>query len=319
MDFQLTQGQEKAQEMVKDLLGDDEGGYGVLTGFAGSGKTFLLQVLAEEHGPPQVLAPTGKAALRVREATGLEASTIHRYLYRAVENPKTGETTWAKKPHDQIAVPENRLLVVDEASMLGQELWLDLWGTAQALGLRVLLTGDTFQLPPVVKDRSSGTWRNFSVLTDLKPKHRADLTEVVRQALGSPIIRASMLLRQGEGPAMDAVMSHLEAVPRKALIETFLGMPAGDRALIVHRNQTRHALNLEVRTALGYTEQILREEEPLLVLENNYKLDRFNGEVSPTGVGRKSRVLPSPFVTASKTSPPSPALAWREWRGASAS
>ncbi len=273
--MKLTDGQEQARSMVRALLQEGDSSYGILSGYAGTGKTTMLKVVAEEFGIPAIMTPTGKASLRVAEATSLPAMTIHRWLYRATENPKTGDLMFSKKPIDEIQLPENGLVVIDEASMVGEQLWMDVWGLCSALGLKVLLVGDRFQLPPV--RREGGEWTSFSTLTNLKTPHRTDLTEVCRQALDSPIIRASMLIRQSDFDAIDAVSS-LPQVHRGELVDRFLSMDES-RALIAHKNETRRALNLEVRSRLGYKEGVLEAGEPLLVLFNNYQVDRFNGEV----------------------------------------
>ena len=279
MSIELTAGQQAAAAMTRQLVKDEEPHFGVLTGYAGTGKTTMLKNIAEEHGNPLVLTPTGKASLRVTEATGLEASTIHRWMYKSSTNPKTGDPQWTKKPVDELELPSNGLIVIDEASMVGEDLWLDIWGLCSSIGLKALLVGDKFQLPPVTKKSEDGEWKSFSALKDLRTSYRADLTEVVRQALDNPIIRASMMLRAGELEAMDAVMDVLPSVHRSELVGRFLAMAEGNRALIAHRNITRQQLNLDVRKALGHDSRDLVEGEPLLVLFNNYFLDRFNGEV----------------------------------------
>lgn len=273
MTFEPTQGQATALAMIEELVGLEDPAFAVLTGYAGTGKTTLLQHVAAEHGSPLVLTPTGKAALRVHEATGLEASTIHRWLYQANEDPKTGEVRWQKRPLDDVHLPANRLIVVDEASMVNEEVWADIWWLASAVGCKVLLVGDPFQLGPVNQEG-----RAFNALKHLKTSRRVALTEVVRQALDSPIIRASMLIRQGEQGTLEALSEVLDTVSRNQLVDSFLAM-AHSRALVAHRNQTRHQLNREVRERIGCDRRALRPGEPLLVLFNNYQVDRFNGEV----------------------------------------
>lgn len=273
MSFELTPGQAEAVQMVDRLLDDDNPAFGVLTGFAGTGKTTLLRVIAEKYDAPLILCPTGKAAIRVKEATGgLDACTIHKYLYKPVEDPKTGDPIWAKKPIDEIDLPANGLVVVDEASMVGDQLWRDIWSLCSKIGLKVLLVGDRFQLAPV-KPEDGG----FSTLTSLVTPYRADLTEVVRQALDNPIIKASMLIRDSEEGTMEAIMGMRSVAPGK-LVEEFLSM-APSKALIVWRNATRQLLNLQVRKALAQPDDDIAPGEPLLVMYNNYDLDRFNGEV----------------------------------------
>lgn len=271
--LQLTEGQERARTMVGAMLREEGACFGVLSGYAGTGKTTMLGVLAKEHGPPLVLAPTGKAALRVGEACGLEALTIHRWMKTPREDSKTGDVKYVTKPLDQIQLPGNHLVIVDEASMVSDDLWGDLWVLCSSLGLRVLLVGDRFQLPPVVEDGR----RPFSTLVDLRTRFRADLTEVCRQALDSPVIRASMLVRESEMGAVEALTELLPLVPEDAVLDTYMGL-AATRALIVHRNATRQRLNLEVRARLGHQRQDLAPGEPLLVMFNNYQIDRFNGE-----------------------------------------
>ena len=82
MDIKLTEGQEKAYQSIQKCINKWEGKprVHVICGFAGTGKTTLLRVFEKELPQhPVVLTPTGKAALRVKEATGIEAITMHRY------------------------------------------------------------------------------------------------------------------------------------------------------------------------------------------------------------------------------------------------
>lgn len=271
--IQLTEGQERARDMVSALLAASGPAFGVLTGYAGTGKTTMLRVLADTHGQPLVITPTGKAALRLREATGIPGQTIHRWMYKVSEDPKTGSPIWKKKYAADVEMPASGLIIIDEASMVSRELWDDIWAFARPRGVKVLLVGDPFQLAPV--GERGAVW---SALTSLQTAHRAALTEVMRQALDSPIIRASMAMRAGEIEAMDAIGTDVAVVSRETLVQRFLALPEGSRVLIAHRNETRHALNRAVREALGYPDA-LRQGEPLLVLRNNYALDRFNGEV----------------------------------------
>lgn len=274
MDLQLTAGQEKARQMVAALLKEEGSVVGILSGYAGTGKSTMLKVITEEHGAPLVLAPTGKAALRVTELTGTDAMTIHRWFKIPKENQQTGDVSYVNKPLDQITLPANHLVVIDEASMVSHDMWFDLRTFCHQLGLKILLVGDPFQLPPVAdKDGIS-----FSTLVEIKTKHNVFLTEVCRQALDSPIIRASMMIRQSELGMMEALMGgDLQLVPEDKVLDTFMSF-SKTRALIAHRNITRQRLNLEVRERLGHHKLDLVDGEPLLVMHNNYQIDRFNGE-----------------------------------------
>lgn len=162
----------------------------ILTGGPGTGKTTSMRALVElvRGGGRRVrlCAPTGKAARRLAESAGHEATTIHRLLEWAPE-----EGGFARDESDPI--PGCDLLVVDEASMLSLRLADAL---LQAVGPRthVLLVGDADQLPPVGAGR---------VLDDLLESGRVPavaLTEIFRQARRSLIVRAAHAINHGEHP-----------------------------------------------------------------------------------------------------------------------
>jgi len=164
----------------------------ILTGGPGTGKTAVMRTLVDvlrPHGRRvRLCAPTGKAARRLAESTGAEATTIHRLLeWVPGEGPSRG-------PADPV---EADLLVVDEASMLDVRLAGALFA---AVGDRthVLLVGDPDQLAPVGPGR---------VLGDLLACGRVPvtrLTEVFRQAARSLIVRAAHAINAGEHPPRHA-------------------------------------------------------------------------------------------------------------------
>lgn len=248
---------------------------GIWRGYAGVGKTTCLKQLIERHGAPILLAPTGKAALRVTEATAQEASTLHRWMYRPSEDPDTGEVVFAPKPLSELAIPDNHLIVVDEASMVSQKLWDDLLDAASYTNCNLLLCGDHFQLPPVDPEAKVP----FSVLADDFECHaRVDLTEIVRQALDSPIVRASLALRQGD---VAEVRNGLPAVKGAEATWDYVKdfyAKTGEGAVLCHTNKMRHALNRKTRERLGMPVD-LQPKEPLLVLRNTYECEVYNGEV----------------------------------------
>jgi exodeoxyribonuclease-5 len=77
---------------------------------------------------------------------------------------------------------------------------------------------------------------------------------------------------------MNAVQM-LNGTEEPHLIQDFLAMEAGSRAIVAWRNETRQKLNLGIRRAQGFEDGVLTPGEPLLVMANTYALDRFNGEV----------------------------------------
>ena len=274
-DFQLTDDQQVAMDMLAVFMKTRAPMAGVLTGFAGTGKTTMIRLIASTFGEPVILAPTGKAALRVRDATGCSAQTIHKWLYTPKEDGDTGETKFTLKKPNKVETSSNRLVVVDEASMVTRELWEHIWDMCQVLDLRVLLVGDPFQLAPVEMNKDK-EFKSFSCLTEVDTEFKTHLTQVTRQALDNPILRASMMIR--ESNRIDQPLRLLNRVFTKNFDDKCMEMHAQGGVVIVHKNVTRHRVNTTIRTRLGYGEA-LEAGEPLLVLRNNYGLERFNGEV----------------------------------------
>ena len=162
----------------------------ILTGGPGTGKTWTMRALVQAVGAQsrrvRFCAPTGKAARRLAESTGHDATTIHRLLEWSGE-----EGGFTRDESDPI--PGADLLVVDEASMLSLRLADALF---RAVGPRthVLLVGDADQLPPV------GAGRVLDDLLDSEEVPAVRLTEIFRQARRSLIVRAAHAINHGQMP-----------------------------------------------------------------------------------------------------------------------
>ncbi len=162
----------------------------ILTGGPGTGKTSTMRALVEVLGAQRrrvrLCAPTGKAARRLAESTGQEASTIHRLL------EWSGEEGGFTRDEDD-PMPGADLLVVDEASMLSLRL-ADALLRAVGPQTHVLLVGDADQLPPV------GAGRVLDDLLDSGEVPAVRLTEIFRQARRSLIVRAAHAINHGRQP-----------------------------------------------------------------------------------------------------------------------
>lgn len=273
----FTQGQNDALRAIDDLHKSHPqgGGICVINGYAGTGKTTLIKAIAEEVGDLLVLAPTGKAALRVRDVAFCRSSTIHRWLYVADEDQTTGDVYFRKKNLLEIDDPGYHSLIIDEASMINKEVWDDVYDIAVNLNLNVVLIGDEFQLPPVESDQKE----NFSVFG---PKFaydaRVNLTEVLRQTLENPLIKAATALRTGNNYTLE--LSSLPIVLKDNLVEECIDTWSNDGVIISHTNAMRLTVNEGMRKELKRIGGV-EEKEPILITKNNYHLDIFNGEIFP--------------------------------------
>jgi exodeoxyribonuclease-5 len=275
--LQLTAGQDQALEGVRALMKLPGAGAFFITGYAGSGKTTLLRVIAEDAGRPIVITPTGKAALRVREATGLEARTIHRWIYKPQEDPVTGTITFTRRNLDEIETPPSRLILLDEASMVGPDVWKDVWEICKYLDLKIVCVGDGFQLPPVQPPNAPPFSLLDPAFIEGLGAEGVELTEVLRQAQDSPVIRASMRLRAGDGIR---ALYELPRIETAQLAQVAVETHKIGGVVICHRNVTRFKVNIGVRASLGITDELPQPGEPLLVLKNAYDIGLYNGETT---------------------------------------
>lgn len=167
----------------------------ILTGGPGTGKTTtlnaIIRILKENGEKVFLAAPTGRAAQRMSEVTGCEAKTIHRLL----------EVEWSDDEKPVFRKNEQNLLscnalVLDEVSMI-DSLLLDSVMRAFPLGCRLILVGDSDQLPSVGAGNVLGDLISSGILPTVA------LNEVFRQSMKSLIITNAHLINRGEIPVTD--------------------------------------------------------------------------------------------------------------------
>ena len=180
---------DEQKEAVKKALSH---GLLIITGGPGTGKTTtintILQLLQEEDLEILLAAPTGRAAKRMTEATGMEAQTIHRLLGINYVNEDSRRQTYDKNEENPI---EADVIIIDESSMIDILLMHALL-RAVAEGTRLIFVGDVDQLPSV----GAG-----NVLKDMIRSERLEvirLKQVFRQAQESAIIMNAHRINQGE-------------------------------------------------------------------------------------------------------------------------
>jgi exodeoxyribonuclease V alpha subunit len=174
-------------------------GTSIITGGPGTGKTTILRVLLEatslQRNRISCAAPTGRAAKRLSESTGMEAKTIHRLLeYSPMERK------FKRGPDDPL---DADLVIIDEASMLDISLFHSLTSAIDPTA-RLLLVGDVDQLPPV------GPGSPFLDLIQSGKVPVARLNQIFRQGRGSEIIRSAHHINQGMVPAPTGAKTPLQ-------------------------------------------------------------------------------------------------------------
>ena len=172
----------------------------LVTGGPGTGKTTILKGILSLLGQMQLkcllAAPTGRAAKRLTEVTGEEASTIHRLLEAGID-PNTGRMYFAKDEGNPLKADA---VIIDEMSMVDVQL---LHSLLQAVppNKRIILVGDPDQLPPV------GPGFPFSDMLRSGQLPCVRLTEIFRQAQESLIVMNAHRVNQGQMPELRSVTS----------------------------------------------------------------------------------------------------------------
>ena len=289
--FEPTDGQSLVMyHLSAFLLSQKENPTYIMKGYAGTGKTSLVKTLVRTLpyiGMKYVLmAPTGRAAKVLSNYTGRDASTIHRRIYQTKTLPDGSfRITRAENKY------KNALFIVDEASMIGEQkefggtsLLDDLLGYVfSGENCRLLLIGDTAQLPPVESQTSPAL--NCEYLKSEFPITAAtyELTEVKRQALESGILYNATDIRQLLSQNLyeyELPIFHLQGFDdiQKIEPETFEEMlhnafsnSSDNEAVIVCKSNKRaNMFNQAIRGRILNIEGEIATGDKLMIVKNNY-------------------------------------------------
>ena len=170
----------------------------LITGGPGTGKTTILNGIMALLGQMQLrclpAAPTGRAAKRLSEVTGEDASTIHRMLEAGID-PETGKMVFCKDESNPLKADA---IIIDEMSMVDVQLLASLL-RAIPENKRIILVGDPDQLPPVGPGYPFGDMLRSGALPTVR------LTEIFRQAQESLIVMNAHRVNNGEMPDLKKV------------------------------------------------------------------------------------------------------------------
>ena len=229
-----------------------------LFGFAGTGKTTLARHIAEGiDGDVLFGAYTGKAALVLRSKGCDDARTIHSLIYRPqdIESEVPSFVINEQSPANTAS-----LIIIAECSMVDEDLGRDLL----SFGRPVLVLGDPAQLPPV---------KGGGFFTEAEPDLM--LTEVHRQAADNPIIRMSMIVREG-GKLERGSYGESRVIARDSI--DAMAVTRADQVL-VGMNRTRRLYNKRLRELFGFTGTLPEAGDRLVCLKNDRKKGLLNGGI----------------------------------------
>lgn len=265
----LTRDQENAKDKICDwwLNRRHEKQCFILTGYAGTGKSFLLNYTIENElelneKEVQFVAPTGKAATVLIQKGAINASTIHKLIYNIIEEEFTtevnGEKITSKKQKfvKVRSLPSRiKLIVLDETSMVDEKVMKDLL----SFGVSMICCGDDAQLPPVGKS------------TDMLKNPDATLNEIVRQQEDNAIIKIATMARNKEnipsGNYGDVIV-----VNRNSLTEeTYNKLLVEADQVLCGTNRMRAKMNHHIKKLKGLNPYAINMNEKVICLLNNWE------------------------------------------------
>lgn len=303
----------------------------ILRGYAGTGKTSLVaavvRVWQKLQRPVVLMAPTGRAAKVFSLHAGLPAYTIHKIIYR--QKSFDGEDTRFDRGFN---ATKDTLYIVDEGSMVANQGGNSLFGSGMLMddmvqyiysgvGCRMMIVGDTAQLPPVGEDDSPALQPEVLKGYGLHVRH-FQLTEVVRQAEASDVLKNATHLRlqisvfdgstvegtyAGDTEAYDAVnedgmplitirkKGEVKLVPGDELIESleasYKNWGTQDTIVITRSNKRAIVYNNGIRNRIFDREDILTRGDMIMAVKNNYFWTALEATKLPKG-----EQLPIPFI-----------------------
>lgn len=299
--YQPTPCQDNLMCKVADFITSDDDIL-VVNGYAGTGKTTALSAvistLKEFKTKCVLLAPTGRAAKVLSSYAGQPAFTIHKHIYRQKSVGGDGFGQFTLSPNKD----KETLFVVDEVSLIGidagQQQSTSNFGTGNLLedlitfvrsgaDCKVILVGDSAQLPPIGLDASPALSHDYMAM--MGGTVFAELSTVVRQQKASGILHNATLVRHliselDYGPGVlpleelgletDA-FDDIERIGGGELIEkisdAYSKYGEDDTVILCRSNRRAIKYNLGIRSTVQFKEERLVRDDKLMIVKNCYQ------------------------------------------------
>lgn len=263
----LNRMQKQGFELAKDWWSKSNEQIFKIAGYAGTGKTYLSGIIAEELADEKVAfcAYTGKAALVMRQRQ-MPATTIHQLIYdiemRLVpQKNDDGIVTYKRKMvsvlKDRLE-PKPSLILIDESSMVSEKILDDLL----SFGIPIIAVGDPFQLPPVGSKDS-----------DLLIDPDVTLDEIMRQDEGSAIVYLAEKIRKGitledDESAPDCIWQ----MSKNTVDEDTENIFKWADQIIAGRNATVAKINQMAREYMGFTDKLPMVGDKIICKRNAWDM-----------------------------------------------
>ena len=251
-----------------------------LSGYAGTGKTSLMEMIAKkcqkQHKPVKFCATTNKAAAvlndRVSKA-GFQATTLNKTFGIGVELNQKSKIYNARdvvtKLKDDNDIKYGDIIIIDEASMIGENNYKILSDTAKFYNLKLIYVGDPAQLPPVKENMISKVFRNGDgKVISLTQVERTDDNAILKEATdirnGKPLSGVTSFNSKGEGVAYISP-KHQDAI--NDVVEHYVkGLKKDPNyfRILAYTNKAVSDYNEQVRNILGYTSPVPNVGEPMM-------------------------------------------------------
>lgn len=265
----------------------------LLKGYAGTGKTTIIGTIVTNLWKAKksavLMAPTGRAAKVISNYSGKEAFTIHKKIYFP-KKEKSGAVKFVLQPNKH----KKTIFIVDEASMIPDipsesklfengslldDLMQYVYSGHQC---KLLLIGDTAQLPPVKLDLSPALNENLLEINYNKDVIKMELDEVVRQEQNSGILFNATSIRESiEHSFFDSFKFNLNGFKdivrlvdgyeiMDAINDSYSSLGNEETAIIVRSNKRANLYNDQIRSKILFNEHELTAGDYLMVVKNNY-------------------------------------------------
>ncbi len=290
LSFNTTKEQEKCiLEISNYICNLNNNSIFLLKGYAGTGKTTLISSIVKSLpviGKRSVLlAPTGRAAKVLSKYSNKSASTIHKKIYWIKTN-KNGNTYISLKTN----VHRNTIFIVDEASMISENIdnrfgnrsLLDdlIKYVYDSVDCKLVLIGDTAQLPPVNFDISPALDEDKLTTNYNKKIICQELTKVVRQNKNSYILKNATNIRDkiiSNDYSLPKIITNNEVIRinngedlQELLENTYSREEVHNTTILCRSNKRANLYNQQIRKKIRFQENEISSGDILMVVRNNY-------------------------------------------------